>query len=152
MKRAAILLLSLLCCWTLSGCSKEEALGFYNAVISAVGDLPLTEGASLQGERAFGADHYTGTYAADYEHFSRREILFGGICVDRETGDELAVTCTLTVKSGAAQVFWQSGNEQAATLIDAGGTYSGTITMSKAGNYIGIECFDFTGNLDLRIE
>ena len=146
------LLLLVLCCCALTGCSKDDAPGLYRAVIQAVGDLPLTDDASLQGVRAFGEDHYTGTYKASYAHFSRREILFGGICVDREAGNEIAVSCTLTVEDGAAQVFWQSGNEQAATLIEAGGTYFSTLTLPKAGNYIGIECFDFTGSIDLSIE
>ena len=152
MIRRFILLLCALCFVTISGGGKDQALSLYNAVVRAVGDLPLTDDASLQGERAFGVDHYTGTYAADYEHFSRREILFGGVCIEREAGNALSIACTLTVEGGAAQVFWQSGGEQAATLVEAGGDYSGTITMPVAGNYIGIECFDFTGHIELCIE
>ena len=32
------------------------------------------------------------------------------------------------------------------------GTYSDTITLPEGGNYIGIECENFTGNIELNIE
>ena len=38
------------------------------------------------------------------------------------------------------------------TLIEATGTYSDTITLPDAGNYIGIECENFTGNIELNIK
>lgn len=148
----ATLALIALCGGLLGGCGKEDALDLYNAVIGAVGDLPLTEDASLRGARDFGADHYTGAYSADYAHCSRREILFGGISIDREAGDTITVSCELTVEGGAAQVFWKSGNAEPAVLIESSGTYAGTLTLPKAGNYIGIECFDFTGSLEMKIE
>ena len=37
-------------------------------------------------------------------------------------------------------------------LIEATGTYSDTITLPDGGNYIGIECENFTGNIELNIE
>ena len=40
----------------------------------------------------------------------------------------------------------------ASALIEATGTYSDTITLPDGGNYIGIECENFTGNIELNIE
>ena len=51
-----------------------------------------------------------------------------------------------------AKVFWISGSDEAVTLIEATGTYSDTITLPDGGNYIGIECENFTGNIELNIE
>ena len=42
--------------------------------------------------------------------------------------------------------------DEAVTLIETTGTYSDTITLPDGGNYIGIECEDFTGNIELNIE
>ena len=53
---------------------------------------------------------------------------------------------------GTAKVFWISGSDEAVTLIEATGTYSDTITLPDGGNYIGIECEDFTGSIELNIE
>ena len=50
------------------------------------------------------------------------------------------------------QKFWISGSDEAVTLIETTGTYSDTITLPDGGNYIGIACEDFTGNIELNIE
>ena len=99
-----------------------------------------------------GIDDYTGTYTADYENFSDTEYLFGGTSIKREAGKELTIDCTLEVTEGTAKVFWISGADEAVTLIETTGTYSDTITLPDGGNYIGIECKDFTGNIELNIE
>ena len=64
----------------------------------------------------------------------------------------LSIDCTLEITEGTAKVFWISGSDEAVTLIEATGTYSDTITLPDGGNYIGIECEDFTGNIELNIE
>lgn len=65
---------------------------------------------------------------------------------------QLSIDCTLEITEGTAKVFWISGSDEAVTLIEATGTYSDTITLPDGGNYIGIECEDFTGNIELNIE
>ena len=69
-----------------------------------------------------------------------------------EAGKELSIDCTLEITEGTAKVFWISGSDEAVTLIEATGTYSDTITLPDGGNYIGIECENFTGNIELNIE
>ena len=77
---------------------------------------------------------------------------FGGTSIKRESGKELSIDCTLEITEGTAKVFWISGSDEAVTLIEATGTYSDTITLPDGGNYIGIECKNFTGNIELNIE
>jgi len=74
----------------LTGCTKDEILGAYNHAIQAAGDASLTGNRSLEGKRKYGVDHYTGTYAADYEDFSGTECFFGGTSIDRDAGNEFA--------------------------------------------------------------
>ena len=153
MKRI-ILFISLLFmnCLLFSGCSKDEILGHYNNVIQSVGNVELTDNLSLKGTRIYGVDHYTGTYVADYHDFSNTEYLFGGTSIDREAGKDISVTCTLEITNGTAKVFWISGSDDPVVLIETDGTYSDTITLPDGGNYIGIECDEFTGSIDLSIE
>ena len=136
----------------LSGCSKDEILDHYNNIIQSAGAIELTGKLSLEGTKEKGIDDYTGTYTADYENFSDTEYLFGGTSIKREAGKELSIDCTLEVTEGTAKVFWISGSDEAVTLIEATGTYSDTITLPDGGNYIGIECENFTGNIELNIE
>ena len=48
--------------------------------------------------------------------------------------------------------FWISGADEAVTLLETTGTYSDTITLPEGGNYIGIECENFTGSIELNME
>ena len=136
----------------LSGCTKDEFLDQYNNIVQSAGSIALTGNSSLQGTKEKGIDDYTGTYTADYANFSGTEYLFGGTSIKREAGKELSIDCTLEITEGSAKVFWISGSDEAVTLIEATGTYSDTITLPDGGNYIGIECKNFTGNIELNIE
>ena len=136
----------------LAGCSKDEILNHYNNIVQSAGSIELTGKSSLQGQGEKGIDDYTGTYTADYANFSGTEYLFGGTSIKREAGKELSIDCTLEITEGTAKVFWSSGSDEAVTLIEATGTYSDIITLPDGGNYIGIECENFTGNIELNIE
>ena len=136
----------------LVGCSKDEILNHYNNIVQSAGSIELTGKSSLQGEKEKGIDDYTGTYTADYANFSGTEYLFGGTSIKREAGKDLSIDCALEVTEGTAKVFWISGADEAVTLFETTGTYSDTITLPEGGNYIGIECENFTGNIELNIE
>ena len=136
----------------LSGCTKDEILNHYNNVVQSAGSIELTGNSSLQGTKDNGIDDYTGTYQADYKAYTGTEYLFGGTSIKREAGKDLSIDCTLEVAEGTAKVFWISGSDKAVTLIETTGTYSDTITLPDGGNYVGIECEEFTGNIELNIE
>ena len=136
----------------LAGCSKDEILNHYNNIVQSAGSIELTGKSSLQGDKEKGIDDYTGTYTADYANFSGAEYLFGGTSIKREAGKELSIDCTLEITEGTAQVFWISGADEVVTLLETTGTYSDTITLPDGGNYVGIECEEFTGNIELNIE
>ena len=136
----------------LAGCSKDEILNHYNNIVQSAGSIELTGKSSLQGEKEKGIDDYTGTYTADYANFSGTEYLFGGTSIKREAGKELSIDCTLEIPEGTAKVFWISGADEEVTLLETTGTYSDTITLPEGGNYIGIECENFTGSIELNME
>ena len=136
----------------LAGCSKDEILNHYNNIVQSAGSIELTGKSSLQGEKEKGIDDYTGTYMADYANFSGTEYLFGGTSIKREAGKELSIDCALEVTEGTAKVFWISGADEEVTLLETTGTYSDTITLPEGGNYIGIECENFTGSIELNME
>ncbi len=136
----------------LSGCTKDEVLDQYNNIVQSAGSIALTGNLFLQGTKEKGMDDYTGCYTADYENFSDTEYLFGGTSIKREAGKELSINCALEITEGTAKVFWISGSDEAVTLLETTGTYSDTITLPEGGNYIGIECEDFSGNIELYVE
>lgn len=151
-KGLVLLTLSLLGVCTLSGCTKDEVLDHYNNIVQSVGSSELTGNLSLQGKKEKGIDDYTGSYQADYKGFSDTEYLFGGTSIKREAGKEISITCNLEVDEGTAKVFWSSGAEEPVTLIETTGKYKDTFTLPDGGNYIGIECENFTGNVEISVK
>ena len=90
-------------CLLLSGCSKEEVLEKYNAVVEKVGEVQLTNDINLQGKRDYGEDYYTGTYQAEYKKFSDTEYLFGGTTIERAAGKQVELFCNLEITKGEAE-------------------------------------------------
>ena len=147
------LCLMLLGASVLSGCTKDEVLDQYNNIVQSAGSIALTGNSSLQGtKRKKELMIILEAIQPTMRIFSDTEYLFGGTSIKREAGKDLSIDCALEVTEGTAKVFWISGADEAVTLFETTGTYSDTITLPEGGNYIGIECENFTGNIELNIE
>ena len=131
---------------------KDAILGAYSSLMDTAGSWALTPDRSLQGERVRGEDDYTGTYAADYEDFSGTELLFGGTTLDREAGNTVEVTCSLTVEEGETAVFLRSGSAEPVILLSESGDYSGTIEVGSGSVYLGVWGEGVTGSVSIQIE
>ena len=136
----------------LSGCTKDEFLDQYNNIVQSAGSIALTGNSSLQGTKKKELMIIQEAIQPTMRSFSDTEYLFGGTSIKREAGKDLSIDCALEVTEGTAKVFWISGADEAVTLFETTGTYSDTITLPEGGNYIGIECENFTGNIELNIE
>lgn len=84
MRKVIALCLMLCCMFSLCACSKDEIVEQYNEALQAVGDNNLTDNKDLQGTRELGEDSYVGTYQADYDDFTGKEIVFGGTSLERD--------------------------------------------------------------------
>ena len=144
------LLLCALC--ALAGCSKEEVVTQFDEALQAAGDHVLTGEADLQGTRTFGEDSYVGTYQAQYDGFTGREVLFGGTALERAAGDQVTFSCDLAPGEGTIQVLFQTGDEPLEVLCDTAGSHSETLTLPSGGNYILVEAEGFTGSLQVTVE
>ena len=136
----------------MTACSKDEIVEQYNQALQAVGDNGLTNNNDLQGRRNLGADSYVGTYEADYENFSGEEVLFGGTALERDDGNEIKISCNMDKTSGTLKLILQTGTNDPEVLCDTETSYSETIDLPSASNYIIVEAENFTGSLDLIIE
>ena len=144
----------LACCLVIpvTGCSKEQVIDSFDSVIQAGGNLILTRERDLQGTRDFGADHYTGTYEADYDDFYGTEVLFGGTALQRDGGSVVSLRCSFDVSRGSGRLVLRSGDQQDVVLVDGTGSYSGQITLAAGSNYIVLEGTGLSGSVDLQIE
>lgn len=147
---AVALLLCALC--ALAGCSKEEVVTQFDQTLQAAGDHVLTGDADLQGTRTFGEDRYVGTYTAQYDGFTGREVLFGGTALERAAGDQVTVSCHLAPGAGTVQVLFQTGDEPLEVLCDTAGSHTATLPLPSGGNYLLVEAEGFTGSLRVTVE
>lgn len=152
MKKVISLFLIMCCLISMTACSKDEIVKQYNQALQAVGDNGLTNSNELQGKRNLGADSYVGTYEADYENFSGKETLFGGTALKRDDGNKIKISCKIDTASGTLKLILQTGADDPEVLCDTENSYSATLELPSASNYIIVEAENFTGSLDLTIE
>lgn len=131
---------------------KDTLVDAYGSLVDAAGSWALTPDRSLQGERVPGEDDYTGTYAADYEGFSGTELLFGGTTLDREAGDTVEISCSLTIEEGEVAIFLNFGSEEPVILLSESGDYSGTIEVGGGSVYLGVWGEGMTGSVSIQID
>ncbi len=135
-----------------NGQLKDSVLGAYHALVDGTGAAVLTPESQLKGQRAKGADDYTGSYRADYQDFTGTEFLFGGTTVEREAGGTVELTCSLAVESGGAAVFLLSGAEDPAVLLSGSGSYTGSVTVDGGSTYIGVWGDHATGTVSVEVK
>ena len=111
----------------------------------------LTKEKDLQGEKDKGDDTYTGTYTATYDGFNGKEFIFGGTARERENGNQLKVTYTLTVEEGTAELYWVAGNDEY-TIANDSAEDTKEYTISSGDNYIVLKGNDFSGSLKLEVK
>ena len=134
----------------LGGCrfSKDGVLSAYESMVQFAGQFALTPAIQLQGVRAFGEDHYTGDYRAEYANFSGTEYLFGGTST---VGRDVELTFSLDAQSGGGTLFLMSGARKLEVLLDAQGEYERTLTLPSGSGYIGFTGKGLTGTLKMRL-
>ena len=134
----------------LGGCrfSKDGVLSAYESAVQFAGQFALTPAIQLQGVRAFGEDHYTGDYRAEYKNFSGTEYLFGGTST---VGRDVQVTFSLDAESGGSTLFLMSGKNMLEVLLDAQGEFERTLTLPAGSSYIGFTGKGLTGTLKMRL-
>ena len=147
-----IIFLLALCCLSVTGCSKEEIIEHYNQALQVAGDNGLTENKELQGKRKLGIDSYVGTYKAGYDSFSGEEVLFGGTALERDAGNEIEISCDTDITDGTLKLILKTGSDEPQILCDTLQSYSNTIELPSASNYIVVEAENFTGSFNLVIQ
>lgn len=158
-KIALSLMLVLCLTFCVAGCSsnhdkgslKDNLIDGFNSWMQSFSKHALTKEKDLQGEKEKGDDAYTGTYTATYDGFNGKELIFGGTVLERENGNQLKVTYTLTIEEGTAELYWIAGNDEY-TIANDSSEDTKEYTISSGDNYIVLKGDDFSGSLKLTVE
>ncbi len=147
-----ICLLALMAGCLLPGCTKEAVLDVYGQAVEVLGNVGLTAGPALQGERKFGEDKYTGTYHANYVNFTGEEGLFGGTMLEKRESEHVTVSGAIRCEDGQGKLIWSCGASEPVEVAAGEGDFSQTVYLSPGSNYFNFRAEDFTGSLELTIE
>lgn len=161
MRKAKVIIsiISILCLMIcLTGCSsnrdksdlKDNLIDGWNDWMQSFSKHALTKETELQGEKVNSDDAYTGTYTATYDEFNGKELIFGGTALERENGNHLTVSYTLTIEEGTAELYWIAGNDKY-TIANNGSEGTQECTLSSGDNYIVLKGENFTGSLELTV-
>ena len=103
----------------------------------------------ITGKREYGIDSYVGTYKAEYNKETKKEIIFGGTALHRQNGEHIRLNIKLEKTSGNIEVKAKLG-EKEISLIEDTGEYSDNIYIDGQSYYLVIELENFVGNIEIE--
>ena len=116
----------------------------FEGTVRLLGRQQLTSDRRLAGKRRCN-DDYTGSYAAEYEGFTGREVLFGGASTSAK---ELRLSVDIVPAHGAARICVYNGADVSEYREGA----EVTVKSEGGGCYIVVCCDGFTGSVLLTSE
>lgn len=137
--------------FTILDSPKDKIINAYDSIIQSFDNAGLTNKWKLKGKRDFGKDKYVGTYKAEYDNYTEKEIIFGGTALHRRNGDHLKLTIKVNKESGNIKVINKLG-EHEITIIEDTGEYKDTIYIDGMSYYLKIDLDNFTGSIDVISE
>lgn len=140
----------------LSGCDlknmePEEMQDFLNGVVEDIGNSQITDEKDLIGTRtlADSADSYAGTYTAECDSVTGRDVVFGGASIHNR---DLFLSGTIQAEFGKATVRIRLNEEVYELEPDNTGHFETTLKLENGGNYIMVAYEDFSGKVEMNCE
>ena len=152
MKRILLIILLLLAALSLTACdwadsTPEEMHGFLDDVAAFFGRSQITDDDELIGKRKLTDDAYTGSYAAECNGSTGRDVVFGGGSILNKT---LSLEGQIMTESGSAVVRIRMNDEMIELEPDSEGRFDTELHILSGGNYIMIDYSDFAGSVELH--
>ncbi len=116
---------------------KDAILDAYSSLVDTAGSWALTPDRSCRGAGP-GRGRLPAPMRLTTRTFPARNCSLGGTTLDREAGDTVEVTCSLTVEEGEAAVFLCSGAEEPVLLLSESRGLPGTIGVGSGSVYLGV--------------
>ena len=151
-KKLIWILISIFILVSLTGCSKDEFLSYYDSLIGRLGRVQLTSPLFLKGNKRSTSDGYRGEYMAKYKNFNGREYLFGGTNIDLGGKEEVVLECDLHVEKGFGKLGYVSGSKEEKIILNKNGKKRIKIKLYPGANYLYFEGDNCDGNLEIYVK
>lgn len=146
MRKLLVFCLTLVMILSLSACGKGS-LERLEEWAGDLGQTQISDSKHLIGSRDAGIDDYVGSYMAECEGNSGRDVIFGGASVEERI---LYVSGNVKTESGSAVVRIRLNDEVIELTPDDNGNFETELSLESGGNYIMVLYEDFTGTVELR--
>ena len=150
MKKFFVCCMALILIFSLSACEKRNLKGMLDSLEKWAGNLgqtQITEDKELIGSREAGIDDYVGSYEAECDGNSGRDVIFGGASTKERT---LYISGNIKTESGWATVRIRLNDEVIELTPDENGYFETKLSLASGGNYIMVQYDDFMGTVELR--
>lgn len=151
MKKLLILLLafSLLFGFTACGSTQndpQKIVDHWDRLVEMLGRTQITPDAKLIGIRTTGEDGYVGTYDADCNQSTGRDVVFGGGSVKART---VHLQGYVECLSGTAQIHARFGERVEELRPDENGNFEASYQLTGGGNYLMVDYAGFSGTITM---
>lgn len=151
MKKIMTLLLTVTLLFGVTACASSEfepqkMVDRWDRLVETLGKMQITRDADLIGERIHGEDSYVGTYYAECDGASGRDVVFGGTSVKERT---VSLQGYVDGVSGTVQLRIRCGKQVEYVTPDAEGKFYASFALHSGGNYLMLDYEDFTGTITL---
>lgn len=154
MKHLVTVILFVCALFCLSGCrlnymEPDEVDAYLDGVAGKIGDSQITEDDDLIGKRDLSDDAYCGSYVADCNSQTGRDVVFGGASTH-----ERVLRCygSMQSKEGTAEIRIRLNDEVIILQTDEAGNFETELHLKSGGNYIMVDYSDFTGSVEIFCE
>ena len=148
-----IVLICLVCTLGLTACGiqkwrAEEWLGFLDGLAGELGASQITADEDLLGERICQGDAYMGSYLAECDGDTGRDVVFGGGSIESR---RLQVSGRILTASGTAVVRIRMNEEVVELTTDENGCFEAELSLKSGGNYIMVDYEGFSGRVVMEV-
>lgn len=151
MKYLTTIVLFVCVLFSLSSCrlnyiEPDEMDSYLDGVVKKVGDSQITEDKDLIGQRDVGDDAYCGSYLADCNNKTGRDVVFGGASTHERV---LLCQGSIQADAGTAEIRIRMNDEVIILQTDEAGNFETELHLKSGGNYIMIDYSDFIGSVEM---
>ncbi len=132
------------CDW--KAAAPDELHDTIDDVVGWLGSGQRSKEEELIGMREAGEDAFSGTYQANPEKVTGRDVVFGGSSILTRN---VKVKGTIQTETGSAAVRVRMNDEVISLTPDAAGKVETELHFVSGGNYIMVDYREFTGTVDL---
>lgn len=147
------LIVTIACCMALSltacgfgGTNSWEWLKTVDDLAGVLGATQITADEELFGERVYHDDDYVGSYMAQCQDSTGKDVVFGGASIEPR---RLQVSGQILTESGQATVRIRMNDDVVLLETDEEGRFETELHLKSGGNYIIVDYEDFTGTVEL---